>query len=223
MTTNREVRSGKEAAVTNGYGKGSGFAAFLSAAFRSPREMGTAMPSGPHLARRLAAVVPDGGRAERPPVVLEVGAGTGAITGAIVARAGSNATVIAVERDAKLADVLRSRDLGADVVTADADSAVAILAERGIKQVDAVVSALPWTLLNQARQHALLQVFGQVLRPEGAFTTACYSYALAVPAAQRFRRELAAVFEEVIPTRTVWRNPPPAMTYVCRRPLNSST
>jgi phospholipid N-methyltransferase len=36
--------------------------------------------------------------------------------------------------------------------------------------------------------------------------------------ARRFRSLLRTRFDEVLPTRCVWRNTPPAITYVCRRP-----
>ena len=36
--------------------------------------------------------------------------------------------------------------------------------------------------------------------------------------ARRFRALLDEVFDEVLTTRTVWRNLPPAVSYVCRRP-----
>ncbi|MFN2496883.1 MAG: SAM-dependent methyltransferase, partial [Pseudonocardiaceae bacterium] len=66
---------------------------------RSPRDVGTLLPSGPELARRLAAVVPRSGPSGRPMVVVEVGAGDGAVTRAIAEQAGPEAVVIAVEKD----------------------------------------------------------------------------------------------------------------------------
>src|SRR5918997_982425 len=95
---------------------GGGWGAFLAAAIRSPRDVGTLLPSGPELARRLAAVVPGASRAQRPAVVVEVGAGAGAVTAALARQAGQGALVIAIEKDAALADQLRSRELGVRVV-----------------------------------------------------------------------------------------------------------
>ena len=37
------------------------------------------------------------------------------------------------------------------------------------------------------------------------------------PALAKFRRLLEATFDEVLLTRVVWANLPPAITYVCRR------
>ncbi len=189
--------------------------AYLAAALRSPQGVGTVTPSSRALAARLAAVVR---LSAGPQVVVEVGAGAGEVTEAIVERAGQGATVIAIERDPELADRLRARELGVDVVTADALTLPALLADRGLSQVDALVSVLPFALLPLEQQRRLLDVFAGALHPDGVFTAAAYSSGYRTPTAHRFRGELHRAFDEVVPTRTTWRNLPPAMTYICRQP-----
>jgi phosphatidylethanolamine/phosphatidyl-N-methylethanolamine N-methyltransferase len=196
-----------------------GWRALLSAAVRSPRDVGTLVPSGPELARRLAAVVPRSGRAGQPAVVVEIGAGAGAVTAAIAAQADQDTVVIAIEKDADLADRLRSRELdGVRVVTADAATLPIILADHGVDRADVIVSVLPWSLFSPQRQREFLTIFAAALATDGVFTAAAYSMGYWTPAARRFRHELAQRFGEVLPTRTLWRHLPPAMTYVCRRP-----
>lgn len=200
---------------------GGGRGTFLAAAMRSPRDVGTLLPSGPELARRLASVVPGAGasRAGQPTVVVEVGAGSGAVTAAIAAQANHDAMVIAVEKDPGLADRLRSRELGVQVVTADAATLPAILADHGVDRADVIVSVLPWSLFGPQQQREFLTIFAAALATDGVFTAAAYSWGYWTPAARRFRHELDQRFGEVLPTRTLWRHLPPAMTYVCRRPL----
>jgi phosphatidylethanolamine/phosphatidyl-N-methylethanolamine N-methyltransferase len=197
---------------------GGGWGTFLAAAIRSPRDVGTLLPSGPELARRLAAVVPGAGQAGRPLVVVEVGAGAGAVTAAIAREADHDAVVIAVEKDPGLADRLRARELGVRVVTADAATLPSILADHGVDRADVIVSVLPWTLFGPQQQREFLTIFAAALATDGVFTAAAYSWGYWTPAARRFRRELGRVFGEVLPTRTMWRHLPPAMTYVCRHP-----
>ncbi|HZS20306.1 MAG TPA: methyltransferase domain-containing protein [Pseudonocardiaceae bacterium] len=197
---------------------GKGHGAFFAAALRSPREVGTLLPSGPELARRLAAVIPRPGHSGRPPVVVEVGAGAGAVTAAIVQHVDEGAVVIAVEKDPELAEQLRARRLGVHVVTADAIKLPTILADHGVDFADAIVSVLPWALFGAQLQRQMLATFADALQPDGVFTAAAYSLGYWTPAARRFRRELERLFGEVLPTRTMWRHLPPAMTYVCRRP-----
>jgi phosphatidylethanolamine/phosphatidyl-N-methylethanolamine N-methyltransferase len=197
---------------------GGGWGTFLAAAIRSPRDVGTLLPSGPELARRLAAVVPGAGQGGRPLVVVEVGAGAGAVTAAIAREADHDAVVIAVEKDPGLADRLRARELGVRVVTADAATLPSILADHGVDRADVIVSVLPWTLFGPQQQREFLTIFAAALATDGVFTAAAYSWGYWTPAARRFRRELGRVFGEVLPTRTMWRHLPPAMTYVCRHP-----
>ncbi|MGH3936213.1 MAG: class I SAM-dependent methyltransferase [Pseudonocardiaceae bacterium] len=185
---------------------------------RAPRDVGTLLPSGPELARRLAAVVPRDGMAGRPTVVVEIGAGAGAVTGAIAEQADQDAVVIAIEKDPELADRLRARELGVQVVTADAATLPAILAAHGVARADVIVSVLPWTLFGSRQQRELLTTFAAALHSDGVFTAAAYSLGYWTASARRFRRELDQTFGEVLPTRTMWRHLPPAMTYVCRRP-----
>jgi phospholipid N-methyltransferase len=151
-------------------------------------------------------------------VVVEVGAGAGAVTAAIVQHTVGNAVVIAVEKDPELAEQLRARQLGVRVVTADAVTLPAILADHGVDGVDVIVSVLPWTLFGPHQQRKLLAIFAAALQSDGVFTAAAYSLGYWTPAARRFRHELERFFGEVLPTRTMWRHLPPAMTYVCRCP-----
>lgn len=204
--------------------RGRGWGAFLAAARRSPRDVGTVLPSGRALADRLAAVVPRAAADGRRRVVVELGAGAGAVTNALVERAAPGTLVLAVEKDPGLADVLRGLDLAADgvqldVVTADAITVPALLAERGVAGADALVSVLPWTLLPADRQRELLDVFTGALRPDGVFTAAAYLSGVLAPSARRFRTDLERAFHEVLPTAPMWRHLPPAMTYVCRQPI----
>lgn len=81
-----------------------------------------------------------------------------------------------------------------------------------------MVSGLPWALLGVAVQERIVDQVVEALTPHGAFTTFAYVHALPLSPARRFRSLLRTRFDEVLPTHCVWRNTPPAITYVCRRP-----
>lgn len=188
--------------------------AFLAAALRKPGQVGAVAPSSAPLAALLAAVVPGSGT----PVVVELGPGTGAVTAAIDARIPPGSRHLAVELDPRMAGYLRQAHPDLEVVEGDAVKLGALLAERGVERVDAVVSGLPWALFDDATQASILGQVAGVIGREGAFTTFAYRHGMALSAARRFRRTLHATFADVVLTPTVWRNLPPAFGYICRHP-----
>ncbi len=188
--------------------------AFLSVWVRHPVTVGAVAPSSRRLAEELASLVPDRG----VPVVVELGSGTGAISDAIERRLPAGASHLAIDANPAMVAYLRQRCPGVHAMVGDARELERLLAERSIDGVDAVISGLPWALFPPSAQQAVLAQVAAVLRPGGVFATFAYLPMLAMPSAQRFRRQLHDVFADVTTTRTVWGNVPPAFCYVCRRP-----
>ncbi|MET9452509.1 class I SAM-dependent methyltransferase [Streptomyces cinerochromogenes] len=176
--------------------------------------MGAVAPSPHHLARAVCSPLPERGE----PVVVELGAGTGSFTGEIQRRLGGRGRHLAVEIDPVLAQHLRHRHPGAEVIQNDAVGLRQLLDERGIDGADVVISGLPWALFPPTTQRQLIEATAHVLAAAGAFTAFTYLHAVPLAAARRFRALLADRFEEVVPSRTVWRNTPPAFVLHARRP-----
>ena len=188
--------------------------AFLAAVVRSPATVGAVAPSSSQLAARLAAVVPRAGE----PVVVELGPGTGSVTTAIECRLGGCGRQVAVEIDPVLADYLRAEHPSVEVLVGDAVELERLFATHHMPAVDVVISALPWSLIDPDVQRAIVNATARSLASGGRFTTFAYVHALSMTRARQFRTLLGEVFDEVLTTRTVWWNLPPAVTYVCRRP-----
>lgn len=187
---------------------------FLAAVLRSPATVGAVAPSSTRLARQLTAVVPGEGE----PVVVELGPGTGSTTAAVQRRLSGRGRHVAVELDPMLAEHVARAHPSVEVAVGDAAQLPRLLAEFAVPEVDAVLSGLPWSLFSPDGQREILGSVAGVLRPGGAFSTFAYVHALPSGGARRFRTLLHEVFDEVLITRTVWRNLPPAACYVCRRP-----
>lgn len=187
---------------------------FLREFARNPLRTGALVPSSQRLAELGAAPIPEAG----DPVVVELGPGTGAFTAAIQRRLGGRGHHLAVELNPRFAALIADRFRSVDVVNEDAAKLPELLADRGWAAADTVVSGLPWASFPAELQHTLLGAVTTALAPEGAFTTFAYVHALWLPPARRFRALLHETFEEVVPSRTVWRNVPPAMVYFARRP-----
>jgi phospholipid N-methyltransferase len=191
---------------------------FLTALLRQPGVVGAVAPSSADLGELLATVVPRRGR----PTVVELGPGTGAVSSVISRRLPPDGRHLAVEIDRKLADHLERSHPQVTVLRGDAAQLSALLDAAGAPQVDAVVSSLPWSLFGEYQQRQILSQVSQALAPGAGFSTFAYRHAAALAGALRFRALLDDYFDEVVVTRTVWRNLPPALVYICRRPTRSS-
>jgi phospholipid N-methyltransferase len=125
---------------------------------------------------------------------------------------------VAVEIDPVLADYLRIAHSHVEVIVGDAVDLEGLLAVQHISAVDVVISGLPWSLIDPEAQRVIVDATARCLAPTGCFTTFAYVHGLSMPWARQFRVLLGEIFDEVLITRTVWWNLPPAVTYVCRRP-----
>ena len=190
----------------------------ISEFLRAPMTIGAVAASGRPLARAATAPVPAGADV----VVVELGPGTGAMTGPVTERLAGHGRQLAIEVNARLASRLSARHPAVEVVHADAAGLGAVLADRGIGHADVVVSGLPWAAFGAQQQDHLLDAVTGSLSPDGAFTTFAYVHSRWTPAARRFRRCLEARFDEVLVGRTVWRNLPPALVYYARRPVRTA-
>lgn len=191
---------------------------FLNAWVRNPGRIGAVAPSSSVLSARLALVAPSQGS----PVVVELGPGTGAVTAAVSARLPETARHLAVELDPAMAEYLSRAHPGVEVVIGDAAELMSLLAERDLKRADAVISGLPWSLFDRRTQRGILGQVVSAIGDTGVFATFAYSFGMPLPSARRFRATLHETFDEVVVTRTVWRNLPPAFCYLCRRPRGAA-
>lgn len=189
-------------------------AAFLREFLRSPFTVGAVAPSGESLADLITSPIPRDG----DPLVVELGPGTGAFTGAIQQRLAGRGHHLAIELNQRFADLLATRYPQVDVAVADARHLREELTDRGLDHADVIVSGLPWAAFAPGLQDDLLRAVTHALAPHGAFTTFAYTYTRWAPPARRLRQSLGERFDEVVVSRTVWANVPPAFVYFCRRP-----
>jgi len=119
-----------------------GTALFLKRWLRRPLAMGAVMPSGRLLAAAMAKTtkaVLEGRRGH----VVELGAGTGEVTKALLAAGIAPERLVLVERDPEFAAFLRRHFAGPRIVEGDAARLPRLLADHGIAPLAAVVSSLP--------------------------------------------------------------------------------
>ena len=189
---------------------------FLRQWLREPSRIGAVAASSTHLASAITAPIPECGN----PVVVELGAGTGAFTGEIQRRLAGRGRHLAVEVNPAFAQRLRIRFPALDVAETDARHLPDLLTARGLSTADIIVSGLPWAAFGIELQQRLSDAVAEVLNPDSVFTTFAYVHAQHLPQARRFATALRRRFEEVVVGQTVWRNLPPARVLHARRPRN---
>lgn len=144
--------------------------------------------------------------------VVELGAGTGAVTQALLASGVARDRLAIVERDATLVDVLRQRFPGVRIIHGDAMHLRRLLRSHGVAAVSCVVSSLPLLTLPPLTRLAVLRESFKVLADDGVLVQ--YTYGFLSPLPRKRRQQLGIVGRCV---GRVWRNLPPATVWTYRR------
>jgi phosphatidylethanolamine/phosphatidyl-N-methylethanolamine N-methyltransferase len=218
-TTHREERTSLVSVTaqpsTSTASRRRGTATFLRQALRSQASIGAIAPTSAIVARQMAGLIsPD-----RDLTVVELGAGTGAISAAVGPRLAPRSRHLAVEREPGLLAVLEQVAPWADRVLGDACELGDRLAELDVFQADVVLSSLPWGNFPADLQQRILAQVTRVLARDGVFAAIAYRPTRLAPRSRAFRSTLHETFGEVVTSSTLWANLPPARLYVCRRPL----
>lgn len=114
-------------------------ALFFRAWLRAPLRIASMVPSSPAVGRAFLPFID----LDREGHVLELGSGTGPISGALFDAGIPPDRVVLVEREPELASYLRRRFPAARVVQGDATQIRAILEREKLKRLAVVVSSLP--------------------------------------------------------------------------------
>lgn len=186
---------------------------FLTTAVRNPAMVGAATPTSRTVADTVAEIVPTSGS----PVVVELGPGTGALSGAIQRRLPEGGRHIGIELSEDLVHHLRRSFPDLEAVHGDARNLRGLLDELHVARADAVVTSIPWSLLAEETRSAILDQCARAMAPDAAFTALVCPPMQFTPGGTGFRRRLRATFDEVL-THVTWRNLPPILHYTCRRP-----
>jgi phosphatidylethanolamine/phosphatidyl-N-methylethanolamine N-methyltransferase len=181
---------------------------FLSHFRKSPRTVGAIAPSS----RRLARAMLDGLTLEPGSRVVELGPGTGAITGEIARRLPPDARCLAIDIDPVFTAQVASRWPRIETVCDQAERLVEIAQSRGdLLPLHHIVSGLPFASLPPASARGIVDAIVSALRPGGTFTTFQYVHAFGFSSASAVRRTLAARMGSLPTYRLVVGNLPPAL------------
>ncbi|MFL2547210.1 MAG: class I SAM-dependent methyltransferase [Candidatus Rariloculaceae bacterium] len=174
---------------------------FLKGLLREPRSVGALAPSSRFLANLLTSDIAPGDR------VIELGAGTGAITEAILNAGVCPSDLTLIEQDEEFADLLRNRFPGTSVVEANAVSFRRHLPPR-TEPVDYVVSGLPLLLFPARIKIRLVRQIFNSLTDDGCLFQ--FTYGVRCPISRSLRKTLGI---KASLTKFTPLNIPPAFVY----------
>jgi len=182
---------------------------------KNPLRVAALSPSGAQLAGLMMSELP--ARAQR---VVELGAGTGVFTRALLDAKIAPDKLLVVELNPELHEYLHEQFPLVRVVNGDACDLKEIAMKEGFLTtglVDAVISGLGLLSMPRSLQKAIVEAALSVLRPDGCFIQFTYGPKSPIP------RDLA---EELgLSVRRggfAWRNVPPASVFVYTRTRSES-
>lgn len=174
---------------------------FIMAAMRNPFKIGSVVPSSRFLARAMAS----GADLSRPGIVLELGAGTGSVTNALLQMGIPKERLLVVERDDVLFDIITRNFPHAPIVKADAMKLDEVLEQRGIREVGTVVSSLPFLSMPKNIREAIQQQMEQAIGDHGVIVQ--FTYGPKSPISKSMLKKLGLRAQR---KRTILNNVPPA-------------
>lgn len=167
----------------------------------APRTIGSVAPSSPALTESMLENV----NWDKVKTVVELGAGTGVFTKAIIERAASETHIFIFEIDDELRDKLE-KETGRTIYS-NASNMREALTNEGIGKIDLIVSSIPYTVLPQKTTESIMQALQGCIEEDGTFVAFQYSL--------QMKKTFQQIFTDV-KTRFVALNIPPAFVYECK-------
>jgi phosphatidylethanolamine/phosphatidyl-N-methylethanolamine N-methyltransferase len=186
---------------------------FLTHFRKSPRTVGAIAPSSQQLARRML----DGLELTAGTRLVELGPGTGAITGEIDRRLPESASCLAIDIDPVFSARVGVRWPRIVSVCDRAERLAEIASSRDLLPVDHIVSGLPFASLPAASASAIVAAIVASLRAGGTFTTFQYIHAYGFPSASAVRQTLTREMGSMPTSSMVLGNLPPALVLRWRK------
>lgn len=180
---------------------------FFKRWLKNPLSLGAVLPSSRALANFVADCVLDtiGTSLDQNKMVVEIGAGTGSFTDALIQKGIPKKQLISVEKDAVLFSYLKERFPDITTICGDAQLLHELIPAPFKKRIAAVISSIPIVTLNQEVCQNILSSSFSLLGTQGTFFQFTYTPFSSI-SARKFsltKRRLGMVLRN-IPPATVW-------------------
>lgn len=142
---------------------------FLKETLRNFSTIGAVIPTSAYTARKMAQLVSNSSQG----YVVELGAGTGVITAALLKHLTDPKRLIVIEKSLEMANYLQKRFPEVHVIHGDALHLQALLSDYG-DQISTIISALPFTLMSKSLVEQIGQQIENVLTKDGRLIQITY-------------------------------------------------
>ncbi|MGY4760779.1 class I SAM-dependent methyltransferase [Paenibacillus caseinilyticus] len=176
---------------------------FLQQFIRNPKQVGSVIPSSRFLASKMVQSVPW----NDVTTIAELGSGTGAVTRFIQRRVTGSTNVLLFEMDEKMRSDLQA-NYPSFTCHSNACHLTKMMIEKGIHQLDCVISGLPFFNFKSDLREAILHQITEALKPGGRFIAFQYSLQMKKHLSEKFLIDKI----DFVPF-----NFPPAFVYSCRK------
>lgn len=177
---------------------------FFGQLLRNPKRISAVAPSSSGLAQQMVSQITPQTRQ-----VVELGPGTGKITGFILKAGITPQNLTVLEMNPQFCALLRDHFPQTNIVEGDAQD----IAKTGLEAVDMVISGLPLLSIPVEVQKNIVTGAFDLLQPGGKYVQ--FTYGPKPPIAAEILECLGLEWKTL---PKIWRNLPPATTYVFTRP-----
>lgn len=179
---------------------------FIKESFKDVKVQGSFLPSTQFLGRGILKCV----EMKEGITIVELGAGTGALTKKILPCLPEDGRLIIVELNGSLADYLKKIfiDKRVTIVQGDAQNLRKILFGLGVEKVDCIISGIPLGNLSYAEKQNIFMEINRSLLDDGQYVQFQYFLSSWFHVKKIFKARIA---------RYELRNFPPAFIYECRK------
>jgi len=179
---------------------------FYSNCFKKPKEVAALAPSSRFVVKKILSMI-DFDHAD---CLVEYGPGTGVITKGLLSKMKTNAKLLCFETNKKFCSFLYKKvdDKRLVIINDSAENLALHLKKLKIKNVDYVISGIPFSLIKKGDKKLIISQTRDSLRKGGNFIIYQYS--------QHIKKYLSTEFEKIYQGIVV-RNLPPYFIFSCEK------
>lgn len=201
------------------------FRIFAAEALADMTTTASLVPSSSHLASAMLKPL----ALAKARVAVEFGAGTGAITGALLNSLPAKSKLLVFEINPRFCHYLKERfsDPRLILINSSVENVAFELEQRGFDKIDAIASSLGLGLMSDRQHHTLFRKLLPLLNEGTVLTQYQYAYCMQFSNGKLRRLNLNGLLRQYfrsVKSTIVWRNLPPAFVFTCQgRVGNSAT